>query len=87
MLNLECTEAKTNLPDFRLRNFPGHIKFGFLKVSVNRTVPSDSFNCRQTVEKYIIFNYLEIKNKIFCGLAQLLFRKNSLKNMRSLCQD
>jgi hypothetical protein len=73
MLNLECRKANTNLPDFRLRNFPGHIKFGFRKVSVNRTVPSGLFSCRQTDGKCSVFNNLKTKNKIFTGLAQFLY--------------
>jgi hypothetical protein len=75
MLNLECRKAKTNLPDFRLRNFREHIKYEFLKVFVNRTVPSGLFNCRRKREKCSVFNDLKIKNIIFFGLAQLLFRK------------
>ena len=73
MFNLECTRVKTNLPYFRLRNFPGHIKFGRRKVFVNRTVLSTLFDCRQTREKCYVFNHLEIKNKIFFRLAQFLY--------------
>ena len=73
MLNLECTKANTNLPEFRLRNFFERINYGFLNVSVNRTVPSELFGWRQKAQRYFIFNYLEIKNKIFYGLAQFLF--------------
>jgi hypothetical protein len=87
MLSMECTKAKMILPDIRLRNVLGHIKNGFVKPSVNRTVPSDLFGCRQTSEKYFLFSYLENKNNIFFGLAQCLIRKNSLKSMRKLCQD
>ena len=84
MLILECNKAKSNLPDFRLRNFSERINRGFLKVSANRTDLSALFDCRQTGERYSVFNYLETKNKIFYGLAQFLLRKNSLKNMRQL---
>ena len=87
MLNLECTRAKTNLSGFRLRIFLEHTKYEFLKVFVNRTVPSDLFDCRRAGGRYTVFNNLEIKIKIFFGLAQFLFIKNSLKNIRKLCQD
>jgi hypothetical protein len=87
MLNLECTPAKTNLPAIRLRKFFERNKYGILKMSVYRTVPSDLFDCRQKGKKYFVFNYLEIKNYIICALAQFLIRKNSLKNRRRLWQD
>jgi len=87
MLNLECKRAKTNLPALRLRKFSEHNEYGLLQVFVNRTVPSDLFGCCQRSVKHIIFNYLEIKHNIFSVLAQFLLRKNSLKNMRELCQD
>jgi hypothetical protein len=87
MLNLECRKANTNLPAIRLRQFSERNKYGFFKMSVNRTVPSDLFDCRQTSGNYFVFNYLEIKYYIYRGLAQFLIRKNSLKNVRSLCQD
>lgn len=87
MLMMECTKAKINLPNIRLRKFSERNKYGFLQMFVNRTVLSDLFDCRQTSEKYAIFNCLEIKNNIIRVLAQFLFIKNSLKNMRKLCQD
>lgn len=87
MLMMECTKAKMNLPNIRLRKFSERNKYGFLKMFVNRTVLSDLFGCRQTSEKYSVFKYLEIKNNINRVLAQFLFRKNSLINMRELCQD
>ena len=42
MLNLECNQAKTNLPSFRLRDSSERIRFGYLKVSAKRTLPSES---------------------------------------------
>jgi hypothetical protein len=67
MLISECTKAKANLPEFCLRSFSEHKEYGFLKMSVNRTIPTGSFDCRQPRKKYSIFNYLEIKNKTFCA--------------------
>ena len=87
MLNLECRKAITNLPAIRLRKFFEHNKYGFFNMSVNRTVPSKLFVCRRESEKYSVYSHLGFKDKIFLSLAQFLIRKNSLKNMRRLCQD
>jgi hypothetical protein len=87
MLISECIKAKTNLPEFRLRNFSGRIKCGFVNMSVNRTVPSELFGCRRNAKKYSVFSGLETKNKILFVLARLLIIRNSLKNVRKLCID
>jgi hypothetical protein len=65
MLNLECTKAETNLPNFRALDFPERIKNGFRKVSEKRTVPSALFGCCQAHEKCSVFSDLKMKNNIF----------------------
>lgn len=61
MLNLECKESSTTLSKFRLRNFSKHINYGFLNVSVNRTVPSELFGWRQNAKKRLVFSRLEME--------------------------
>ena len=41
MLNLECKKANTNCRELRLRKVSEHIKYGYLKVSENRTSASE----------------------------------------------
>jgi len=59
---LECRKANTNLPAIRLFKFSECKKYGFFKVSVNRTVPSDLFDCRPG--KREIFCFQLFRNKI-----------------------
>ena len=87
VFNLECKKANTNLPNIRLRKISERNNYGLYKSSVKRTVPSDLFDCCKTRVKHFVFNYLEIKKNIFRALAQFLLKRNSLKNMRKLCQD
>jgi len=58
MLILEFTKVKTDLPDFRLRNFIERIKCGYLKLSAKRTISSKGNDCCRMQVKYSICSYL-----------------------------
>jgi hypothetical protein len=88
MLNLECNQAKTNLPQFRLRDSFEHIRYGYLKVSAKRTLPSESVRLSSNAGKSFYLQSFVDRNLT----ASAVWHNNcleiiQLKSVRKLCND